>query len=39
MNIKTWTCEPIQTRSSLNELSENKEGCYEVHMVTYQIDD
>ena len=30
---------PIQTWSSLHELSEIKKGCYKACMVTYQISD
>ena len=39
MNVKTWSHKPIQTWSSLHELSENKKVCYKACMVTYQIGD
>ena len=39
MNNKTWSCEPIQTRSSLNELNEIKKDSYKAYMVTYQTGD
>ena len=39
MNIKTWSHEPVQTWSSLHELSEDKKDCLKACMVTYQIDD
>ena len=39
MNIETWSHEPIQTWSSLHELTENKKDCHKVCMVTYQIND
>ena len=36
-NFKMWSHKPIQTWSSLNELSENKKDCYKACIVTYQI--
>ena len=39
MNNKTWSCEPIQTWSSLHGLSEIKEDYYKTYMVTYQLCD
>ena len=37
MNNKTWSCEPIQIRRSLYELSEIKEDYYKTYIVTYQL--
>ena len=39
MNNKTWSCERIQTWSSLHELSEIKKDCYKACIHTYQIGD
>ena len=39
MNNKTWSCEPIQTWSSLHELSEIEKDCYKTYMVTCQFGD
>ena len=37
MNNKTWSCEPIQTRRPLYELSGIKEDYYKTYIVTYQL--
>ena len=39
MNYKTRGHKPIQTLSSLHELSEIKKDCYKTYMVTYQLSD
>ena len=39
MNNKTWSRKPIQTWSSLDELSEIKKDCYKIYMVSYQLGD
>ena len=39
MNNETWSYKPIQTWSSLHELSEIKKNCYKAYIVTYQIGD
>ena len=39
MNNKTGSRKPIETWTSLHELSEIKKGCYKIYMVTYQLGD
>ena len=37
MIYKTWGRKPIQTWSSLHELSEIKKDCCKTNIVTYQL--